>query len=108
VTKLSGNDLHSARDLFLQTSLMLTFGATLATAGPLDAGEVLGLVRRTARLARLGTGGLGFRRDGLVWEVLWQNEEAGSSQHRVNGDRETSKGQGWVRLSARHCVPTLL
>jgi len=71
VTELSRNDLHSAGDLLLQTSLMLTFGAALATARPLDTGEILGLIKRTARLTRLGTGSLGFGRDGLVWVVLW-------------------------------------
>lgn len=70
MTELSRDDLHSTGDLFLQTGLVLTFGATLATTGPLDAGEVLGLVRRAARLTRLGTDSPRFGCHGLGWAIL--------------------------------------
>jgi len=70
VTELSRNDLHPAGDLFLQAGLVLTFDATLATAGPLDASEALGLIRHTAKLTRLGTGVLGFGPDSRFWEAL--------------------------------------
>jgi hypothetical protein len=70
MTELSRNNLHSAGDLFLQAGLALTFSAALATAGPLDARNGLGFVKRAGGLNRLGTGGLGFGCGGLVGEVL--------------------------------------
>ena len=70
VTEFSRDDLHSAGDLFLQACLTLTFSASLATGGPLDSREVLGLVKRATGLIRLRTGGLGLGGDGLIREVL--------------------------------------
>ena len=73
VSKLSRDDLHSTRNLFLQARLTLSFGAALATARPFNAGEVLRLVRYTAELTRLRTSGLRFGCSGLGWEILCQD-----------------------------------
>lgn len=67
VAELSRDDLHPTCDLFLQAGLTLTVSATLATAGPFDAGEVLGFVGRAGRLAGLGDSGLGVERDSIFW-----------------------------------------
>ena len=99
VTEFSRDDLHSAGDLFLQAGLTLTFSTSLATGGPLDSREVLGLVTRSTGLIRLRTGGLWFRCDGLIREVLWQTKEVGSNQQGRIGDWETEKGRGADTLS---------
>lgn len=70
VTELPRDDLHTAGDLFLQAGLTLTFSTTLATAGPLDASNILGLAECGGWLTRFGTCGPGFRCDGLTFEVL--------------------------------------
>ena len=74
VTELSRDDLHSTGDLLLQAGLTLAFSATLATAGPFDAGEVLGFVGRAGGLARLGGGGRRFGCDGICWKILCMDE----------------------------------
>jgi len=73
VTELSGKDLHSTRDFFLQARLALSFGATLAAARPFNAGEVLGLVNCSAGLNTLRTSGLRFGCGGIGGEILWQD-----------------------------------
>ena len=71
VTELPRDDLHSAGDPFPQAGLTLAFSAILATAGPLNVHDILGLVGRAEGLARLRTDGLGFGCDGLIWEI-WE------------------------------------
>ena len=70
MTELPRNNLHTAGDLFLQAGLTLPFSTTLTTTRSLDAGDVPGLVERTAGLNGLRTSGPRFVRDGLVWEIL--------------------------------------
>jgi hypothetical protein len=75
VTELSRDDLYSAGDPVLQAGLQ----RYLATAGPFDAGEVLGFVGHTGGLARLGGGGLRVGCDGICRKVLCPDEEKDSS-----------------------------
>jgi len=70
MTELPRDDLHSAGDLFLQAGLTLSFSATLATTGPLNARGILGLVECGRGLTSPGTGCPGFGCGGLTLEVL--------------------------------------